>query len=149
MYILIVICYMRSKSGIAYTFLTDEDTEVNSRPIILLYKQYTEHILRRVHIIYIIYYHMLHILTIDLYTWSHYTLFILINACIHYLYYYFILYVCIQVMYDLKEYLEATQAVVPQQLQRHPAAQVNAHFTCIILYALSYASYTVLYIHYT
>ena len=36
MYSYLSCIYTHSKSGIAYTFLTDEDTEVNSRPIILL-----------------------------------------------------------------------------------------------------------------
>ena len=47
-------------------------------------------------------------------------------------------------MYDLKEYLEATQAVVPQQLQRHPAAQVNTPYNMLI-YIILYIRYT--YIH--
>ena len=42
-------------------------------------------------------------------------------------------------MYDLKEYLETTQAVVPQQLQRHPAAQViYTHYTVYTYIILEY-----------
>ena len=31
-----------------------------------------------------------------------------------------------EIMYSLKEYLEATNSAIPQQLAKHPAAQVAA-----------------------